>query len=139
MRVMRGTGTSWVDISCFRHSYIKLILTTALKSLKYKWVWRNIKQNSVTSGKTRKATRPNGVELLCLTVFVSSCDCDLQRWPPDHQSWPFVLLPRRSLMPICIKIGLFFFKISCSHSQQLTVVTAGRTDGQVENRYKCLN
>jgi len=39
----------------------------------------------------------------------------------------FVTLPRGPLVPICIEIGQFVFKISC-HSQVWQ-----RTDGQVEN------
>ena len=38
---------------------------------------------------------------------------DLDLWPPDPQSWPFMPLLCGSLVPICIIIGSFVIKISC--------------------------
>jgi len=62
-------------------------------------------------------------------LTTASCDYDL--WPLGPKCDRFIPLPRWPLVPICSKICLFVFKISCLEDWQQT---DGRTEGQTKRQ-----
>ena len=61
----------------------------------------------------------------------------LDFWPPDPQSWPFHALSRGPLVPICIEIGLLFFKyfVHKFGNRRLNERTDGRTDKRASSEH----
>jgi len=81
---------------------------------------------------TIKATRhkwtENDASARLSNLTLASCDLDF--WPPDPQSWPFMPLFCGPLVTTGIKISSFVFELSCS--QLCNRRTKGRTDKRMD-------